>query len=235
MTRNEMNLVNMFKTVDRFFLNNFDFFRAYTPILESHARIQQGLGIIDGLSETQSTDTKVQTGLKNDEKKLLNQRMIKVSDAMSAVAVATNNHELKLIADWPRSLVNRLREGNYYIKAQQIYKAALPLASELAVWGASLRDIESLNTLSASMKQRTPERRNTEVVSKQASTELRGTIADLNKELKDTTDKLLKPFATLNPTLFGQYCNARLVLDVAATQKPKEDDSAKDATTDEKK
>jgi len=46
---------------------------------------------------------------------------------------------------------------------------------------------------------------------------------------------LLKPFATLNPTLFWQYCNARLVLDVAATQKPKEDDSVKDATTDEKK
>jgi len=235
MTRNEMNLVNMFKAVDWFLTSNVELLKTYQPIVESHARITLGLGIIDGLSETQSTDTKVQTGLKNDEKKLLNQRMIKVSDAMSAVAVATNNHELKLIADWPRSLVNRLREGNYYIKAQQIYKAALPLASELAVWGASLRDIESLNTLSASMKQRTPERRNTEVVSKQASTELRGTIADLNKELKDTTDKLLKPFATLNPTLFGQYCNARLVLDVAATQKPKEDDSAKDATTDEKK
>jgi hypothetical protein len=235
MTRNEMNLVNMFKAVDWFLASNIELLKTYQPIVDSHARITQGLGIIDGLSETQSTDTKVQTGLKNDEKKLLNQRMIKVADAMSAVAAATNNQELKLIADWPRSLVNRLREGDYYIKAQQIYKAALPLASELAVWGASMRDIESLNILSASMKQRTPERRNTEVVSKQASTELRGTIADLNKELKNTTDKLLKPFATLNPTLFGQYCNARLVLDVAATQKPKEDDSAKDATTDEKK
>jgi hypothetical protein len=235
MTRSEMNLVNMFKAVDWFLASNIELLRGYQPIVESHTRITQGLGVIDGLSETQSTDTKVQTGLKNDEKKLLNQRMIKVSDAMSAVAAATNNQELKLIADWPRSLVNRLREGDYYIKAQQIYKAALPLANELAVWGASLRDIESLNTLSASMKQRTPERRNTEVVSKQASTELRGTIADLNKELKNTTDKLLKPFATLNPTLFGQYCNARLVLDVAATQKPKEDDSEKDATTDEKK
>jgi len=45
---------------------------------------------------------------------------------------------------------------------------------------------------------------------------------------------LLKPFA-INPTLFGQYSNARIVLDVAATQKPKEDDSAKDTTIDEKK
>lgn len=235
MTRNEMNLVNMFKAVEWFLTANEELLKVYQSIVESHARITQGLAVIDGLSEAQSADTKVQTGLKNNEKKVLDQRMIKVSDAMSAVAAATNNQELKLIADWPRSLVNRLREGDYYIKAQQIYKAALPLASELAVWGASLRDIESLNILSASMKQRTPERRNTEVVSKQASTELRGNISDLNKELKDTTDKLLKPFATLNPTLFGQYSNARLVMDVAATQKPKEDDSTKTATSDEKK
>jgi len=77
------------------------------------------------------------------------------------------------------------------------------------------------------MKQRTPDRRNIEVVSKQATTELRDTIADLNKELKNTTDKLMKPIATLNPTVFGQYSNARIVVDLAATQKPKEDDSTK--------
>jgi len=227
MTRNEMNLVNMFKTVDRFFLNNIDFFRAYPSILESHARIQQGLGIIDGLSETQSTGTKVQTGLKNNEKKELDLKMIKVSDAIGAVAAATNNSELKLIADWPKSLLNRLREGDYYIKVQQVYKTALPLANQLQVWGVSIDDIETLNTLSASMKQRTPDRRNIEVVSKQATTELRDTIADLNKELKNTTDKLMKPIATLNPTVFGQYSNARIVVDLAATQKPKEDDSTK--------
>lgn len=235
MTRSEMNLANMFKAVEWFLTANEELLRGYQPIVESHARITQGLGIIDGLSEAQSADTKVQTGLKNNEKKELDQKMIKVSDAMSAVAAATNNEGLKLVANWPRSLVNRLREGDYYIKAQQVYKAALPLVNELQVWGVTIEDIEALNTLSASMKQRTPDRRNTVVVSKQASTELRGTIADLNKELKDTTDKLLKPFATLNPTLFGQYSNARLVMDVAATQKPKEDDSAKDATTDEKK
>jgi len=227
MTRNEMNLVNMFKTVDRFFLNNIDFFRAYPSILESHARIQQELGIIDGLSETQSTDTKVQTGLKKNEKKELDLKMIKVSDAIGAVAAATNNPELKLIADWPKSLLNRLREGDYYIKVQQVYKTALPLANQLQGWGVSMDDIETLNTLSASMKQRTPDRRNIEVVSKQATTELRDTIADLNKELKNTTDKLMKPIATLNPTVFGQYSNARIVVDLAATQKPKEDDSTK--------
>jgi len=235
MTRNEMNLVNMFEAVDWFLASNVELLKGYQPIVESHDRITQGLGVIEGLSEAQSTDTKVQTKLKNSEKKALDEKMIKVSDAMSAVAAATNNQELKLIADWPRSLVNRLRENDYYIKVQQVYKAALPLAGDLEVWSVSMDDIEALNTLSASLKQRTPDRRNTVVISKQASTELRSNIATLNKELKDTLDKLMKPFATINPTLYGQYSNARTVVDLAATQKPKEDDSTKDTTTDTKK
>jgi hypothetical protein len=235
MTRNEMNLVNMFKAVDWFLTTNVELLKGYQPIQESHARITQGLGVIDGLSEAQAADTKVQTGLKNSEKKALDQKLIKVSNAVGAVAAATNNEELKLIADWPKSLLSRLREGDYYIKVEQVYKTALPLATELQVWGVTLEDIEALNTHSASLQKRSPNRRNTVVVSKQASTELRATIADLNKELKNTTDKLLKPFTTINPTLFGQYSNARLVMDVAATQKPKVNDSAKDATTDEMK
>ena len=229
-----MNLVNMFKAVNWFLTANEELLRGYQPIVDSHARITQGLGVIDGLSEAQSANTKVQTGLKNSEKKTLDQILIKVSDAIGAVAAATNNEELKLIAAWPKSLLNRMREGDYYIKVIQVYKAALPLANELQVWGVTMEDIEGLNTHSTSLQQRTPDRRNTVVVSKQASTELHSTVADLNQELKNTTDKLLKPFATLNPTLFGQYSNARLVLDVAATQKPKEDDSAKSTTTDEK-
>ena len=235
MTRNEMNLVNMFKAVDWFLASNIELLKGYQPIVESHTRITQGLGVIDGLFETQSTDTKAQTKIKNNEKKVLDEKMIKVSDAIGAVAAATNDEALKVIADWPRSQVNRLREGNYYIKAQQIYKAAIPLASKLEVWSVSMDDIEALNTLSASLKQRTPDRRNTVGASKQASTELRSNIATLNKELKDTLDKLMKPFATINPTLYGQYSNARTVVDLAATQKPKEDDSTKDTTTDTKK
>ena len=133
MTRNEMNLVNMFEAVDWFLASNVELLKGYQPIVESHDRITQGLGVIEGLSEAQSTDTKVQTKLKNSEKKALDEKMIKVSDAMSAVAAATNNQELKLIADWPRSLVNRLRENDYYIKVQQVYKAALPLAGDLEV------------------------------------------------------------------------------------------------------
>ena len=224
MTRNEMNLVNMFKTVDWFLDTNKELLKGYQPIIESHGRLKQGLLVLNDLSEAQAKDTKVQTELKSNEKDELDRTMIKVSDAMSAVAAATNNQELKLIANWPKSLLSRLREGDYHIKVQQIYKAALPLASQLLVWGVSAEEIEALNTLSSSFQKRTPDIRNVKVVSKQASTELRSKVAELNLEVKDTLDKLLKPFSNLNPTLYGQYTNARSIVEKAATQtKPKDD------------
>jgi hypothetical protein len=224
MTRNEMNLVNMFKTVDWFLDTNKELLKGYQPIIESHGRLKQGLLVLNDLSEAQAKDTKVQTELKSNEKDELDRTMIKVSDAMSAVAAASNNQELKLIANWPKSLLSRLREGDYHIKVQQIYKAALPLASQLLVWGVSAEEIEALNTLSSSFQKRTPDIRNVKVVSKQASTELRSKVAELNMEVKDTLDKLLKPFSNLNPTLYGQYTNARSIVEKAATQaKPKDD------------
>ena len=148
----------------------------------------------------------------------LDRLMIKVSDAMSAVAAATNDMELKLVANWPKSLLNRLREGDYHIKVQQVYKAALPLADKLLVWGVSADEIESLDTLSSSLQKRSPDIRNVKVVSKQASTELRDMVASLQLEVKDTLDKLMKPLNSLNPTLYGEYSNARTIVDKAATQ-----------------
>lgn len=231
MTRNEMNLVNMFKAVDWFLEANKELLKDFQPIVDSHVRLTQGLLVIEDLSEVQAKDTKVQTELKTNEKNELDRIMIKVSDAMSAVAAATNNQELKLIANLPKSLLNRLREADYYIKVQQIYKAALPLASQLLVWGVSTEEIEALNTLSGSFQKRIPDIRNVKVVSKQASTELRNKIAELNLEVKETLDKLLKPFSNLNPTLYGQYTNARSIVEKAATQTKQKDDT----TTEEVK
>ena len=224
MTRNEMNLVNMFKTVDGFLTTNHELLTEYPAIIAAHEHLQGEIVTIEELTEIQAQDTKVQTGLKGNEKEELDGVMIKVSDAMAAEAAATNDQELKMIADWPKSLLNRLREGDYHVKVQQVYKAALPLATKLAKWNVTLEEIESLNTLSTSLQKRTPDIRNVKVVSKQASTELHERISLQNTELKETLDKLMKPFSNINPTLHGQYTNARIVIDKSATQaKPKDE------------
>jgi hypothetical protein len=224
MTRNEMNLVNMFKSVDVFLTENHEALKTFNPIIEFHERLQAELVEIDDRTEIQANGTKVQTGLKQNEKTKLDRIMIKVSDAMGAEAAATNDMELKLVADWPKSLLNRLREGDYHVKVVQVYKAASAIADKLERWGVTAEEIESLNTLIISRQKRTPDIRNVRVISKQASTELHERIANQNTEIKEILDKLMKPFSTLNPTLYGHYTNARIVVDKSATQaKPKDD------------
>ena len=147
---------------------------------------------------------------------------------MGAEAAATNDQELKMIADWPKSLLNRLREGDYHIKVQQVYKTALPLAAKLTKWGVTEEEIESLNTLSTSLQKRTPDIRNVKVVTKQASTELKEKISLQNTELKESMDKLMKPLININPTLYGQYTNARIVIDKNASQSKSKDDPTTD-------
>ena len=230
MTRNEMNLVNMFKTVDGFLTTNHEGLTEYPAIIASHEHLQGEIATIDELTEIQAQDTKVQTGLKGNEKVELDGVMIKVSDAMAAEAAATNDQELKMIADWPKSLLNRLREGDYHVKVQQVYKTALPLATKLAKWKVTPEEIESLNTLSTSLQKRTPDIRNVKVVSKQASTELHERISLQNTELKETLDKLMKPFSNINPTLYGQYTNARIVIDKSASQAKPKDEPTTDKT-----
>src|ERR1035437_2078474 len=197
MTREEENLVNMFRTTDTFLDTNNDILKEYAPIITTHTRLKNRLVGINQLFEIQTNSTKVQTGLKKNEKKELDRIMIKVSDAMSAEGAATDNKELIMIATWPKSLLNRLREGLYHVKVQQVYKAALPLASKLAVWGVTLREIELLNTLSTSLQQRTPDIQNVKVVSKQASTELREKIVLQNNDIKESLDKLMKPLSNI--------------------------------------
>ena len=230
MTRTEENLVNMFRTTDTFLDTNNDSLKEYAPIIATHESLKSRLVVINELVEIQAQDTKVQTGLKANEKVELDRVMIKVSDAMGAEAAATNNQELKMIAEWPKSLLNRLREADYHLKAQQVYKAALPLAAKLAKWAVTLEEIESLNTLSGSLQQRTPDIRNVKVISKQASTELHEKIALQNSELKETMDKLIKPLSNINPTLYGQYLNARTVIDRNASQSKTKNDTTTEAT-----
>ncbi len=221
MTRKEMNLVSMFKTTDLFLTTNNEAIKNYESVVQSHLKIKTGISDIEALSGTQSIGTKVQTELKTNEKTDLDTIVIKVTNAMSAEAAATNNVELKIKASLTKSTLLRLRQIDYHNKIQAIYKAALPIADKLAVWGVTMEDIEALNEKSNSYINRTPDIRNVRVVSKQASADMKKKIYATYDEIKLTLDNLMKPFSSLNPTLYGQYLNARAVVDIAATQKPK--------------
>lgn len=226
MNRKELNFLDMFQTVDLYCSQNKSVFNAFPAILAASQHINLNVTEILDLSKIQSQDNKVESGMKKLERTELDKVMLKVVVGMNALAVAEGNQQLRLQANITKTELTQIREADFLILVDTVYALALPLADKLETWGVTASDIEMLDTKAASFAGRTTVMRNKTAVTKQASTEIKKKTAALNAFLRNDMDTLMEPFATLNPTLYGQYKNARKVIDKAATQTKKPDTEA---------
>lgn len=223
MTRTDLNSLNMFKAVELFYSANNEALAPFDAIKNVGVQIKLYVAEIDDLSKIQSQNTKVESGLKNMERGEVDEILDKVIAALGAEAVATQNNALRLSINTDKADIKRLREADFKVRVDAIYKNALPLSANLEKWGVTASDIEMLNTKATSFAGRSSVMRNKTAVTKQASTEIKEKVSALSAYLRNDVDVLMAPFATLNPTLYGQYKNARKVIDKAATQAKKPD------------
>ncbi len=223
MNRRELNSLDMFQTVDLFFEQNKSVFNTFPAIVAASQHIKANVTEILNLSKIQSQDNKVESGMKKSERTELDKAVLKVVAGLNALAVAEGNQELRLQANITKTELTQIREADFLIRVDTVHALALPLAAKLETWGVTAPDIEMLNTKAASFAGRTTVMRNKTAVTKQASTEIKEKTAALNAFLRNDMDALMEPFAALNPTLYGQYKNARKVVDKAATQTKKPD------------
>jgi len=226
MTRTELNSLSMFKAVELFFSTNKVVLTPFNALTTAGAQINLAITEIEALGQTQSQSTKVDSELKSIERSELNAAASKVIAALGAEAVATQNNQLRITVEGFKIDLNRLREADFLIRISAIHTTAVAHATELEKWGATAADIEMLNTTASSFAGRSTEIRGKSNITKQASTEIKEKISTLSTYLRNDVDTLMEPFATLNPTLYGQYKNARIKVDRAATQTTKPDADA---------
>ena len=70
--------------------------------------------------------------------------------------------------------------------------------------------------------QTSPAIRNIKVKTRQATIELGQTVLSTNNLIRETLDPMMLPFKNINPTLYGEYQNARKVADVKGGRSTKE-------------
>jgi hypothetical protein len=225
MDRRDLNSLNMMKSVEQFLTTNNLFFVDRPFILDAHEKLKTSITEIESKGQTQATDTQIETTLKNRDRNALTGITLRVVAAMGAVATTNSDIRLKITADVSKTDLNRMRENDYDTKINAIYQAALPFANELASWGVTLADIESLNTSVTDLTHQAPTNRNIQIKTKQATTEIKAKISETSALLHDTLDALLLPYKTLNPTLHGEYVIARTIIHTAATHRRKKDDT----------
>ena len=218
MNRTEMNQFNMMQSVDQFFTINLLLLSSNPAIGKNAARLKTLIGEINAISQVQAVSTKADTTIKADIKSSLIDGALKVAGGMSAHAAATGDTRLKMIADISFSELNKMRETDFTIKIRAIYDAALPIAEALEVWGVTQADIDGLNTGVEEFTNQSPAIRNVKAKTKQATSGLKTKFDEGNDLLKNILDPMMLPFKNLNPTLHGEYMNARAIIDRRATQ-----------------
>ena len=218
MNRTEMNQFNMMQSVDQFFTINLLLLSSNPAIGTNVARLKTLIGEINAISQVQAVSTKADTTIKADIKSSLIDGALKVAGGMSAHAAATGDTRLKINADVTFSDLNKMRETDFTIKIRAIYDAALPIAEALEVWGVTQADIDGLNTGVEEFTTKSPAIRNVKAKTKQATSGLKTKFDEGNDLIKNTLDPMMLPFKNLNPTLHGEYMNARAIIDRRATQ-----------------
>ena len=213
-----MNQFNMMQSVDQFFTINLLLLSSNPAIGTNVARLKTLIADINAISQVQAISTKADTTIKADIKSSLIDGALKVAGGMSAHAAATGDTRLKMIADISFSELNKMRETDFTIKIRAIYDAALPIAEALEVWGVTQADIDGLNTGVEEFTNQSPAIRNVKAKTKQATSGLKTKFDEGNDLIKNTLDPMMLPFKNLNPTLHGEYMNARAIIDRRATQ-----------------
>lgn len=221
MTRKLLNSLEMFKAVDLYFDQNALLFADFEAIKTGHHFLKGEIAAIQKLSQTQSADANVQSGMKKIEKASLSTVIVKVNTAMNAVAITENDKELRLLTDISKTDLLKLREADFIIRINRIYNAAKSILDKLLKWGVTAEEVEMLDTTAASFAERSATMRNITAVTSNATNEINQKVKDVNSFLSDNLDKLLEPFKSMNVTLYGQYKIARKVIERAATQSAK--------------
>ena len=145
-----------------------------------------------------------------------------VAGGLLAHASTINDAKIKEIASVTEYSLRRLRDNDLSTSAHLILNAAKTKLADLTVWGVTETIVDKLESDVDTFDKSIPSGTASKSESKQTRTELKAKIKEAKALLKDHLDPMMLPFKTINPTFYGQYENARQVIDTAASH-PGED------------
>lgn len=223
MNRRELNLSGMFQTLEEFLNNNLSSFEDKPLIMAFIADFKQRNKTILSLNEAQSVSTRAEFYIKAEDKKILLNNAISVSDGLKVIAAMKNDSHLKIEADVTRWELGRMRENDMLIRLKQLHTSALPYIEELIAIGVSAEVTNSLDGDTSKLMKSSPMIKNIRVKTVQATSELGELVVATNNLIRDTLDPLMLMFKNLNSTLYGEYNNARKIVDIRGGRTSKED------------
>jgi hypothetical protein len=226
MTRKEINLLNMLKSVVQFYTENPQLLIGKPALEAAVNQLKSLIAEVEALEQAQAKTSKTETALKGETKTALINAALKVLAGLSAHAAATNNTALKMNADFTERDLDKMRDNDLITKSQSFYELALPFAPELGTWHVTQADIDALDTNSAAFKAKNPAIKSIKDHSAEATAAIKAKLDEAYDFTKDSLDAMMLPYKMTEPTAYGLYQKSREIVHIAATHskaKPSED------------
>ena len=221
MTRKEINLLSMLKSIVQFYNENPMLISDKPALQDAVEKLKAYIAEIEALEQAQIKDSKADTALKGETKADLINAMMKVYAGVAAHGAATNDTRLKMAADVTERDLKKMR-GSYLItKARALYELAVTIAPQLITWHVMQSDIEALDTNSAVFDAKDPAIKNIKARSTKATADIKAKLDEANIFTKDSLDAMMLPFKTVNPLAYGHYQHARDIIHLAGAHSKK--------------
>jgi len=222
MTRKQLNQQAMLESVATFLgLRANDL--AVNPVIATiAATLTNILQSIRDLKQVQDKTTKGATRSKSELETAIINGIFKIGAALKAYATEAKNYELLAISTFSESSIKHLRDSNLADKARTIHEAAAPVVDKLNIYQVGQEDVTALNENIPLYLQALPGSRGILNQTKQSTADIQTKIDEGRQLLKEKLDVHLLPYKATNPTLYGEYQNARIIVDKAASRETKQ-------------
>ena len=224
MDRKQMNLAEMLLTLEEFLTINLSSFENRPAILAIIEQLRANNVEIRRLTLSQSASTKADYAIKGKDEERLIATAVKISEGLKVIAATNNDQRLKIEAKASQWDLSHMRKDNLYVRLKQLYATALPFVDQLLPLSISQEEVDSLDTDTTNLLKLKPVINTKTAKTTRATSDLEQTITDIKAVVKETLDDLMLEFKLLNPTLYGEYLNARKINNRAAghSSKPTE-------------
>ncbi|MFA5974456.1 MAG: hypothetical protein WC780_19055 [Lentimicrobiaceae bacterium] len=222
MTRKQLNQQAMLESVATFLgLHATDL--AVNPVIATiAATLTNILQSIRNLKQVQDKTTKGATRSKSELETAIINGILKIGAALKAYATEAKNYEMLSIATFSETAIKHLRDSNLADKARTIHEVAAPVVAQLNIYQVGPEDVTALSANIPAYLQALPGGRGILNQTKQSTTDIQTKIDEGRQLLKEKLDVHLLTYKATNPTLYGEYQNARIIVDKAGTREDKQ-------------
>lgn len=224
MDRKQMNLSEMLLTLEEFLTANLSSFENKSAIMTVIEQLKTSNAEIKRLNLSQSTSTEADYAIKETDEERLIATAVKVSEGLKVIAATKKDERLKIDAKTSEWDLSRMRKDDLYVRLKQLHATALPFVDQLLPLSISQVEVDSLDTDTTKLSKAKPVINTKTAKSTKATSDLGQTIIDINTVVRETLDDLMLEFKLLNPTLYGEYLNARKINNRAAGRSSKSTD-----------